>query len=84
MVAGLPDEVAILRSPTDAVTKLGSDEATSVLTPEFLSLVPGFFAADVVARPPVHGLAQFASAVMSRRTDLRRLSPWVPDSVRQS
>ena len=50
MVAGLPDEVAILRSPTDAVTKLGSDEATSVLTPEFLSLVPGFFAADVVAR----------------------------------
>jgi non-heme chloroperoxidase len=29
------------------VTKLGSPEATSVLTPEFLSLVPGFFAADV-------------------------------------
>jgi pimeloyl-ACP methyl ester carboxylesterase len=26
------------------VTKLGSDEAMSVLTPEFLSLVPGFFA----------------------------------------
>lgn len=30
----------------DAVTKLGSDEAMSVLTPEFLSLVPGFFATD--------------------------------------
>ncbi len=30
-----------------AVTKLGSDEATSVLTPEFLSLVPGFFATNV-------------------------------------
>jgi non-heme chloroperoxidase len=30
-----------------AVTKLGSDEAISVLTPEFLGLVPGFFAADV-------------------------------------
>jgi non-heme chloroperoxidase len=30
-----------------AVTKLGSDEAISVLTPEFLSLVPGFFATDV-------------------------------------
>src|SRR5437867_3252384 len=29
------------------VTKLGSDEATMVLTPEFLSLVPGFFATDV-------------------------------------
>ncbi|MGH7658718.1 MAG: alpha/beta fold hydrolase [Gemmatimonadales bacterium] len=27
-----------------AITKLGSDEALSVLTPEFLSLVPGFFA----------------------------------------
>jgi pimeloyl-ACP methyl ester carboxylesterase len=30
-----------------AVTKLGSDEALSFLTPEFLSLVPGFFATDV-------------------------------------
>jgi non-heme chloroperoxidase len=30
-----------------AVTKLGSDEAMSVLTSEFLSLVPGFFATDV-------------------------------------
>ena len=29
-----------------AVTKLGSEEAVSVLTPEFLSLVPGFFSAD--------------------------------------
>src|SRR5688572_24269588 len=29
------------------VSKLGSDEATSVLTPEFLALVPGFFADDV-------------------------------------
>jgi non-heme chloroperoxidase len=28
------------------ITKLGSDEALSVLTPEFLSLVPGFFARD--------------------------------------
>lgn len=31
----------------DAITKLGSDEALSVLTPELLSLVPGFFATDV-------------------------------------
>jgi non-heme chloroperoxidase len=29
------------------VTKLGGDEAMSVLTPEFLSLVPGFFSTDV-------------------------------------
>ena len=29
------------------ITKLGSDEALSVLTPEFLSLVPSFFATDV-------------------------------------
>jgi non-heme chloroperoxidase len=28
------------------ITKLGSAEATSVLTPEFLSLVPGFFATE--------------------------------------
>lgn len=30
-----------------AVTKLGSDAAISVLTPEFLALVPGFFSTDV-------------------------------------
>src|SRR5262249_19135233 len=29
------------------VTKLGSDEAFSVLTPEFLSLAPGFFSTNV-------------------------------------
>jgi len=31
----------------DAITKLGSDEAVSALTPEFLGLVPGFFSANV-------------------------------------
>ena len=31
----------------DGLTKLGSDEALSVLTPELLSLVPGFFATEV-------------------------------------
>ncbi len=30
-----------------AVTKLGSEEAVAVLTPEFLSLIPGFFSTDV-------------------------------------
>jgi non-heme chloroperoxidase len=29
------------------ITKLGSDDALSVLTPEFLGLVPGFFSTDV-------------------------------------
>src|SRR5215831_13925868 len=29
------------------ITKLGSEEATSVLSAEFLALIPGFFAADV-------------------------------------
>jgi non-heme chloroperoxidase len=29
------------------ITKLGSEQATAVLTPEFLNLVPGFFATDV-------------------------------------
>jgi non-heme chloroperoxidase len=29
------------------ITKLGSDEALSVLTPEFLGIVPGFFSSDV-------------------------------------
>jgi pimeloyl-ACP methyl ester carboxylesterase len=31
----------------DALTKLGSEEALSVLTPELLTLVPGFFSTDV-------------------------------------
>jgi non-heme chloroperoxidase len=30
----------------DGVTKLGSEEAASVLSPEFLALVPGFFSTD--------------------------------------
>ena len=29
------------------ITKLGSEQAMSVLTPEFLNLVPGFFSTDV-------------------------------------
>lgn len=31
----------------DGITKLGSEDAMSVLTPEFLGLVPGFFSPDV-------------------------------------
>jgi non-heme chloroperoxidase len=33
-------------SAVDGITRLGTEEALSVLTPELLSLVPGFFAAD--------------------------------------
>src|SRR5678816_2140847 len=36
-------------SMVGGITKLGSDEATSVLGPEFLALVPGLFAAEVEA-----------------------------------
>ena len=36
------------------ITKLGSDEAASVLTADFLSLVPGFFSTD--AEESVHAL----------------------------
>ena len=38
----------------DGITKLGSDAALSVLTPEFLGLVPGFFSRD--AEESVHSL----------------------------
>ena len=31
----------------DGMTKLGSEEANSVITPEFFSLAPSFFSADV-------------------------------------
>jgi non-heme chloroperoxidase len=36
----------------DAITKLGSEAALSVLTPELLSLVPGLFATDVEESVP--------------------------------
>jgi len=37
-----------------AISKLGSEEATAVLAPEFLALVPGFFSSDV--EESVHSL----------------------------
>ena len=36
-----------------AITKLGSEDAMSVITPEFLGLIPGFFATDVEDSVPV-------------------------------
>jgi non-heme chloroperoxidase len=44
LIAGEPDVGIQL---VGAITKLGSDEAMSVITPEFLNLVPGFFGTDV-------------------------------------
>jgi non-heme chloroperoxidase len=46
------------------ITKLGSDEATSVLTPEFLSLVPGFFADD--AEQSAHCLRSLVRLCLAR------------------
>lgn len=70
------------------ITKLGSEEATSVLDPEFLALVPGFFATEAA-----ESVASLEALV--RRCFLRELSPtdlymmlgWnasVPPHVRQA
>src|SRR6266852_5220592 len=70
------------------VTKLGSDDAVSVLTAEFLSLIPGFFSAD--AEESVRSLGSlldlcFAQALSSEERYLMlgyNLS--VPPYVRQA
>jgi non-heme chloroperoxidase len=36
-----------LGAACDAISKLGSEEAISVITPEFAELIPGFFSTDV-------------------------------------
>ena len=50
------------------VTKLGSDAAASVLTPEFLGLVPGFFSAD--AEESVRSLDALVSLCHSERLSI--------------
>lgn len=71
-----------------AVTKLGSDEAMSVLTPEFLSLVPGFFATDV--EQSVRSLASLLRMFFAQEPsheDLYRMLGYnlsVPPYVRQA
>jgi pimeloyl-ACP methyl ester carboxylesterase len=54
-----------------AVTKLGSDEAMSVLTPEFLSLIPELFSTDT--ETSVRGLA--TTAVFRRDALDQRVVP---------
>jgi non-heme chloroperoxidase len=70
-----------------AVTELGSEEAMSVLTPEFLSLVPEFFSTDT--ETSVHGLESLLRLCFARElsaTDLYLMLGYnisVPPYVRQ-
>jgi len=70
-----------------AITKLGSEAAMSVLTPEFVALVPGFFAQDV--EESVRSLASLLRLCFAREqpaTDLYTMLGYnvsVPPFVRQ-
>jgi pimeloyl-ACP methyl ester carboxylesterase len=70
-----------------AVTKLGSDEAVAVLSPEFLSLIPGFFSSDV--EESVHALDSLLSLCVvselsaEERYLMRGFNVSVPPHVRQ-
>jgi non-heme chloroperoxidase len=70
------------------ITKLGSDDALSVLTPEFLGLVPGFFSADV--RESVGALATLLRMCFTREPSAEELylmlgyNVSVPPHVRQA
>jgi pimeloyl-ACP methyl ester carboxylesterase len=70
------------------ITKLGSDDANSVITPEFLSLVPGFFSTD--AEESVRSLQSLLRMCFIREPsaeDLYLMLGWnvsVPPYVRQA
>ena len=70
------------------ITKLGSDDALSVLTPEFLGLVPGFFSTDV--RESVGALATLLRMCFAREPSAEELylmlgyNVSVPPHVRQA
>lgn len=72
----------------DAITKLGSDEALSVLTPEFLNLVPGFFATEVEESVrSLESLLRLCFAEEPSAADLYLMLGYnlsVPPSVRQA
>ena len=72
----------------DAVTKLGSEAALSVLTPEFLRLVPGFFSGDVEESVrSLEGLLRLCFAREPSATDLYMMLGYavsVPPFVRQA
>ena len=71
-----------------AITKLGSEAALSVLTPEFLALVPGFFANDVEESVrSLAGLLRLCFAREQSATDLYTMLGYnvsVPPFVRQA
>ena len=72
----------------DGITKLGTDEAMSVIAPEFLSLVPGFFATD--AEESVRSLASLLRMCFAREPSADELylmlgyNVSVPPYVRQA
>lgn len=72
----------------NAITKLGSDEATSVLTPELLELVPGCFAADVdESVPSLEALLRLFFVNEPSAADLYLMLGYnlsVPPAVRQA
>jgi non-heme chloroperoxidase len=71
-----------------AVTKLGSEAAVSVLTPEFLALVPGFFSNDVgESVSSLESLLRLCFAREVSQTDLYTMLGYnvsVPPFVRQA
>jgi pimeloyl-ACP methyl ester carboxylesterase len=70
------------------VTKLGSDEAASVLTAEFLSLIPGFFSTDT--QESVRALDSLVRLCFARELTAEErylmlgFNTWVPPYVRQA
>jgi non-heme chloroperoxidase len=71
-----------------AVTKLGSEEAISVLTPEFLSLIPPLFSADTeTSVRGLEGLLRLCFAQEPSATELYLMLGYnasVPPNVRQA
>lgn len=70
------------------ITKLGSEDAMAVLTPEFLSLVPGFFSADVQeSAKTLESLMRLCFTEEPAETDLYTMLGYnlaVPPYVRQA
>lgn len=70
------------------ITKLGSDEATAVLTPEFLSLVPGFFTEDKdESKRSLESLLKMCFVNQPSDAELSGMLEWnlsVPAHVRQA
>ena len=72
----------------NAVTKLGTEDALSVLTPEFLSIVPGFFSTEVTESvSSLESLLRMCFASTPSSADLNMMLGYnvsVPPFVRQA